>query len=606
MEIDFSRQLFYTAMLLAQKADFSGFDFESPGILANLSTVNIFVGANNSGKSRFLRTLFRTTDPGFKTNFFKGDEFRNYIRETNSQYVNDAVLEKCKNGEFDPPLTEHFQRGNRGFFIGNGDFKEQLRSLVLQWQQFAKNSVIIGGGSEALWMANLIDRFYDKWRGAVSEKSFQPQIGQEPRIYIPILRGMRPLPGANTNQYYERTISDYFPNLPSNFSFEIFSGLELYKSLKDQLLGEPHDRSAVRDFESFLKNSFFDGKEITLIPREGKDVVHVKIGSEAQYPIYSLGDGLQNLIIVTYKIFMTKSRSLFFIEEPDLSMHPGMQRALLEEMTRRGQHQYFLTTHSNHLLDMSSEFKNLSIYLFSKTFDKEKAKFKVNQVSSPDSNILRELGVHNSSVFLTNATIWIEGITDRLYIKAYLKKHLEQTSRALREDYHYSFVEYQGSNLTHWTFDANDQSSKIKANFLCGHSFLIADGDVSNKGARSSEYSHMLGDRFYVLSCKEIENLLPPEVLKEVVKEAFRDANRDVEAIDYAQYSTSHEGIGKYLDGLLGKEHFASETGTLKSKVNFCEKAFDLMTRPDFEWQLTPPLTDLCEKLRQFVLKQNA
>ena len=31
------------------------------------------------------------------------------------------------------------------------------------------------------------------------------------------------------------------------------------------------------------------------------------------------------------------------------------------------------------------------------------------------------LGVRNSSVFLANSTIWIEGITDRLYLKKYME-----------------------------------------------------------------------------------------------------------------------------------------------------------------------------------------
>jgi hypothetical protein len=43
--------------------------------------------------------------------------------------------------------------------------------------------------------------------------------------------------------------------------------LELYENLKKQLLGEPQDRAAVRNFENLLKASFFDGKQVTLIPK---------------------------------------------------------------------------------------------------------------------------------------------------------------------------------------------------------------------------------------------------------------------------------------------------------------------------------------------------
>jgi predicted ATPase len=504
MQIDLSKKLFYTAVRFSGIPQFNSYDFESKDILPRLSTVNIFVGANNSGKSRFLRSLFRTTNFGYKTNFFYGSEFRNYLRQTKVQLYNDAVLEKCRLFEFDPALTEHYFHGNGGFFSGAGQFVEQLRGFVQQWESYARNNLHLGG--DALLQHSIhsaIQYFSGQWKGAVNQESFKPKIGNEPRFYIPILRGMRPLQNTSSNEYRDRTVNDYFGDLPGlrkpGENLDVFTGLELYEDLKKQLLGEPQDRAAVRNFENFLRDSFFDGKHVTLIPKIDKDVVHIKIGLEAQFPIYLLGDGLQNLIIITYQMFMKKQRCMFFIEEPDLSMHPGMQRALLEEMTRHNQHQYFLTTHSNHLLDMASEYNEMSVYLFSKEVKEETTRFRVSQALSPDSNILKELGVHNSSVFLTNATIWVEGVTDRLYLRAYLKKYVEQSDRRrLREDYHFSFVEYQGSNLTHWTFDEADKSPKIKANYLCGHSFLIADGDVSSKGTRRADYEESLGDRFVI------------------------------------------------------------------------------------------------------------
>ena len=79
----------------------------------------------------------------------------------------------------------------------------------------------------------------------------------------------------------------------------------------------------------------------------------------------------------------------------------------------------------------------------------------------------------------------------------------------LKEDYHYSFVEYQGANLTHWSFDPDEKETKeIKASYVCAQAFLIADGDVATKGDRRQVYTNMLGDRFYLLEVKEIENLL--------------------------------------------------------------------------------------------------
>ncbi|MCP5768268.1 ATP-binding protein, partial [Klebsiella pneumoniae] len=67
-----------------------------------------------------------------------------------------------------------------------------------------------------------------------------------------------------------------------------------------------------------------------------QDVVNIKIGEDKQRPIYELGDGLQQAIILTYETYMkeydedgNKQTYAFFIEEPELHMHAGMVRQLM-------------------------------------------------------------------------------------------------------------------------------------------------------------------------------------------------------------------------------------------------------------------------------------
>ena len=231
-------------------------------------------------------------------------------------------------------------------------------------------------------------------------------------------------------------------------------------------------------------------------------------------------------------------------------------------------------------LDMTLDFSDISVYLFRKNVEEADPKFSIRLVSSRDQNLLQDLGVRNSSVFLTNATIWVEGITDRLYLRAYMKKYIAERLKKqsvqegdsiakLREDLHYSFVEYQGSNLTHWSFDPDDDELKrIKASYLCGNSFLVADGDVKNKGDRLATYKNMLGKKFEVLDCKEIENLLPIEILRELANSTFKKHGKDVNSLDYDKYSKPGIGLGSYLDELLelkkGESSFSAQSGTIK------------------------------------------
>ena len=89
------------------------------------------------------------------------------------------------------------------------------------------------------------------------------------------------------------------------------------------------------------------------------------------------------------------------------------------------------------------------------------------------------LGVQNSSVFLSNCTIWVEGITDRHYVKHFLDLHKKENKDDpdicdFNEDYHYSFVEYGGNNITHWSF-LDKEETPINVEKLCGRLFLLAD-----------------------------------------------------------------------------------------------------------------------------------
>ncbi|MCA6527337.1 MAG: AAA family ATPase [Pseudanabaena sp. M135S2SP2A07QC] len=434
------------------------------------------------------------------------------------------------------------------------------------------------------------------------------------------------------NFYGERTKWDYFKNSDSfTEKMQIFTGLELYQSLKEKLLGEPEERKLVKEFEDFLSIKFFENKPVTLIPKEkSPKVINIKIGNEDQYPIYELGDGLQNLIICTFNIFTEKQRCLFFIEEPDMFMHPSMQRSFLEVLSEYDQHQYFITSHSNHFLDMTIDFANISVFHFSKHEDTQ-PQFHIRPSSPRDREILLDLGVRNSSVFITNATIWVEGITDRLYLKAYMKKYIDELEHSdpekyselikLKEDYHYSFVEYQGANLTHWSFDPDedDDEYKIRAKSICGHAFLIADGDIGShlKGDRKAVYEKMLGERFLVLQVKEIENLIPVEILKKVVAEKFKKYEGNIERIKYKDYAKPDTPIGRYLDRLLkaipeGKTIFAAinkskskseGSGTIKSKSPFCDDAIRFMQNS--EWTLTDDLKDICVNIFKHIITQN-
>jgi hypothetical protein len=322
--------------------------------------------------------------------------------------------------------------------------------------------------------------------------------------------------------------------------------------------------------------------------------VHIRIGDNDERPIYDLGDGMQSLIICTYPIVTeTEQGSLFFLEEPDLCMHPSLQRTFLEVLKfyhRTMGHQFFITTHSNHLLDLLEDNDLVSIFSFSEIAPEDpiaidtgrmpNPRFRIRPSSLSDRQTLLELGVRPSASYLANATIWVEGVSDCAYLRAYMEafihylklrgkdwgKRLVQRLEQYKEDRHYAFVEYNGSNLEHFSFQNKEFDDgqaeaesvrKISVSDICATAIVIADGDIRKKGDRSTWLEEQLKERFICLPGKEIENLIPEALMKEQIlydhsppKQKRVDTSL-IEPINYASYARSKAGIGEYLGNIL-------------------------------------------------------
>lgn len=380
--------------------------------LVQVGTVNVFVGPNNVGKSRFLRGLFAAKQMLFR------------VASTDLGAISSAVRSFINNAQalYGPRV------------IGIGAFGELSRFAAftsLDWfsdgdEGFATLQKELGkvasatnpgqvrfNGSMSAPSQQEIDRIFrlvlaQAQNLASTVDAAAPAAGNEERIYIPILRGLRrPQSERSTADVYAvRTQADYFAH-----EGNIFSGLGIYDELKNLLLGTHAERSRVAEYERFLSTELFEGREVELTPHRSGDVVHIRIEKDER-AIHQLGDGIQSLIIMTFPAFTAPARSLFFVEEPETHLHPGMQRKLLELMLRHerlNRHQYFATSHSNHLLDMAGEYAGCTTFLVRKAAEGNRP-FQIRALGKRDRDAMRDLGVRSSSVFLTNATVWVEGI----------------------------------------------------------------------------------------------------------------------------------------------------------------------------------------------------
>ncbi|MCJ8160310.1 AAA family ATPase [Acinetobacter zhairhuonensis] len=661
-----NNKLYYWAENLE---DYSAYNEEDYDQVIEIKRLNFFIGKNNAGKSRFLRKLFQAKKT-FKE-FQKYDlqiEIDNliYFLEKNKFHrpTQHGTDNSWRSDGFSPlPHTEKVKIIEDLRYLDSLKFKFEVLKNWFSQILTTLNRYQLDSHTSNSDFRNLLTKIENNILQIESRNCFS-----DDKLYLPILRGMRPVTEIeNKLPYIERAQKDYFQDREKYNSSNIITGECLYHELKIHLLGEPEQRDLIKSYEEKLSQYFFDNDPVSLIPKHDQDVVNIKIGKDKQFPISQLGDGLQQAIILTYETFIKRQDlegneqvHAFFIEEPELHMHAGMVRQLMNFYLNETKHYYFFTTHSNHLLDMADESDQVIIQKFVKELnqsDSSKFDFKIYRCDR-DRDLLASLGVKPSSVYLANCTIWVEGITDRLYITKYMEKYLSELKKSnevlykkylrFMPNYHYTFVEYAGSNLVHWDFSdeftehLNNQG--MNALLTTSSVLLIADGDIQSKGNRVEQLNQTLGKRFVLLQCKETENTLPTNLINMACHIKFSGLNKALESdenlktrlnnflsiegmqtvtkdgfninllLEDTNYFHKSNGIGKTIDTKIKvgdprtaddkpKKCFSDASGTIKEKLKFCRLVLTLMDH--VEWELTDSARDLCERIFTHIESSN-
>ena len=268
---------------------------------------------------------------------------------------------------------------------------------------------------------------------------------------------------------------------------------------------------------------------------DGSWEIHLREEKKGDIPLSESGSSLQTAFIILSLIHLTPhlpnqslSNIVLCVEEPENNLHPSLLRRLLNYLADFGDRSnctLVVTSHSPVCIDWSSRRQDSQvIHIRGKSTN---AVCNVALRHGEMLRILEELDVRGSDLLQANGVIWVEGPSDRIYIRKWISLI---SNGDLIEGVHYSVVFYGGRVLSHHgarePSDNSDVVNLISINRNCA---VMIDSDrkqVRGQSARIpprrlndtklrvlSEIERYRGYG-WVTEGKEVENYVPKAVWK--------------------------------------------------------------------------------------------